>query len=98
MRERTGVLDLPAPTDAPNERTDRWLCWILNNDVTPFDWVIAALMDATNCDMAEAYAETWEAHMFGKAVCHIADREECLRVAGIMHSVGVQTEVVREWE
>lgn len=98
MREKVGVLDLPAPTDAAEQQSDRWLCWILNNDVTPFVDVVVTLMHATRCDYSEAYAETWEAHMFGKAVCHIADREECLGVAAAMNEIGVQTEVVREWE
>ena len=75
----------------------RWMTVIFNDDVTPMDVVIGILIEATGCDVEEATIEMWEAHTFGKAPCHFADKEECERAAAIIRSVGVQTEVCLEW-
>jgi ATP-dependent Clp protease adaptor protein ClpS len=76
----------------------RWMVVIFNNDHTPYDSVVRVLMLATNCDMREAYIETWEAHTFGRAAVHFADRAECLAAAAIINTVGVRTAVCPEWE
>ncbi|HXH60088.1 MAG TPA: ATP-dependent Clp protease adaptor ClpS [Fimbriimonadaceae bacterium] len=69
---------------------------IYNNDYTPFDEVIAALMYATECDIQEASLEAWEAHTFGSAKVHFAPRYDCKQVARIISSIGVRAEVVQE--
>lgn len=99
---RIGVVREQTSTQiAPNEsvvQTGRYMTLIFNNDITPMDEVIAVLMVATGCDFEEAAIETWEAHHFGKAAVHFADKEECSTVATIVGSIGVETEVKREWE
>ncbi len=82
----------------PGTGSGRWMVVIFNNDTTTVDEVIDVLMQATGCDMQEAYTEMWEAHTFGKAPCHFASQNECAEVAAIIGTVGVQTEVVPEWE
>lgn len=82
---------------APNTKTGRWMVTIFNDDVTPYDAVIYALMQATNCDLREAEIETWEAHTFGKAPVHFAAKDECDSAAGIIRAIGVKTEVTPEW-
>jgi len=77
--------------------TGRWMTVIFNNEITPYDAVIAVLIRATGCDLREAATETWEAHNFGKAPVHFADQIECERVAQIISAIGVQTHVSPEW-
>lgn len=71
---------------------------IYNNDVTPFDRVIEALMVATDCELEEAQIETWEAHTYGKAPVHFDSRTTCEGVAAVITSFGIRTEVEPEWK
>lgn len=61
------------------------------------DEVVDILMEATGCDAEEAYIEMWEAHHFGQAAVHFASESACQGIAGIISTVGVVTEVAREW-
>ena len=76
----------------------RWMTVIFNDDTTPMDDVVAILMIATGCDAEEAHIEMWEAHTFGKAPCHFGTQDECEKVARTIAGIGVETEVVPEWE
>ncbi|MFN3683972.1 MAG: ATP-dependent Clp protease adaptor ClpS [Fimbriimonadaceae bacterium] len=78
--------------------TGRWMVEIHNNDTNTFDEVIEALMRATGCGTEEAFFETWEAHTYGKAPVHFADRHECEIVAAMIAMIGVRTTVRPEWE
>lgn len=86
----------PTLVDAPAKQ-GRWMVTIFNNDVTPFDDVIRALIHATGCDAQEAAIEAWEAHHLGKAPVHFASQTECQTAAEIIYAVGVKTEVSPEW-
>lgn len=70
---------------------------IFNNDSNSVDEVIDVLMRATHCSLEEASIETWEAHIYGRAQVHFSLRKECESVAKVIESIGVQTEVSREW-
>jgi len=70
---------------------------IYNNDTNSMDEVIEVLMLATRCEYDEAIIEMWEAHTFGKAAVHFASKSECEDAALIISSVGVKTEVAKEW-
>ena len=83
--------------DRPGVSTGRWMVVIYNNDYTPFDMVILALVRATGCDLREAQTETWEAEHYGKAAVHFAAKTECEKAADIISSIGVKTEVTPEW-
>jgi ATP-dependent Clp protease adapter protein ClpS len=78
-------------------KAGRWMTVIYNNDVNTFDEVIAAIMEATGCDLQEAAIEAWEAHHYGKAPVHFASYGECDVAAAVIASIGVRTEVVEEW-
>jgi ATP-dependent Clp protease adapter protein ClpS len=69
-----------------------------NNAVNTFDEVIMILMQATGCGSSEAYFETWEAHHYGKAPVHFAQKDECELVATMIATIGVRTQVTREWD
>jgi hypothetical protein len=84
--------------DGPGIGTGRWMVVIFNNDHTPIEMVIVALMRATGCSSREAELETWEAEHFGKAAVHFANKPECEQAAAIISSIGVQTEVTPEWK
>ena len=70
---------------------------IFNNDHNSADEVVNVIMEATACDIQEAYIEMWEAHTFGKASVHFAGHDECESVAAIISQIGVTTEVSLEW-
>jgi ATP-dependent Clp protease adapter protein ClpS len=76
----------------------RWMVLMFNNDTTSMDEVVDILMRATGCDVEEAVIEMWEAHTFGKASVHFASKLECEEVASVINSIGVKTQVTREWE
>ncbi len=76
----------------------RWAVAIFNNDINSIDEVIQILMLATGCSLDEAKIETWEAHTFGKTRVHFDSKPKCELVASIISTIGVQTEVAREWE
>ena len=88
---------LEPEVQGPETGSGRWMVVIYNNDHTSMDEVIEVLMQATACDMQEAYIEMWEAHTFGKAPVHFAGKQECVDAAAIINTVGVKTEVAPEW-
>jgi len=66
---------------------------IYNNETNSMEEVVSVLMQATGCDAIEM----WEAHTFGKAPVHFADKQECDEAAKVIASIGIKTEVAREW-
>jgi ATP-dependent Clp protease adapter protein ClpS len=76
----------------------RWMVVIFNNDYTPFDEVVEILMRSTGCGVQEAAIEAWEAHSFGKTPVHFSSKSECEIVAAMISTVGVKTEIAREWD
>ncbi|MER3414365.1 MAG: Clp protease ClpS [Armatimonadota bacterium] len=90
-RERTQ----PRPDDTTT-RGGGWHVVAFNNDYNTFAEVIEILIVATGCTREEAEIETWEIDRFGSCVVHRADRAECERVAEIISSIGVKTEVEKE--
>lgn len=70
---------------------------IYNNDHNTFDEVIEVLIVATGCDYEEAAIEAWEAHHFGRAPVHFSTQPECEDVASTIASIGLRTEVCKEW-
>jgi ATP-dependent Clp protease adapter protein ClpS len=89
--------EAPHIVDSPTG-TGRWMVVIFNNDENTIEEVIEVLMRSTGCSANEAYIETWEAHTYGKAYVHFSDRTECEIVAHMISSIGVKTEVRREWD
>lgn len=81
----------------PSVDVGRWKVVIHNNDTNSFEEVIAALMGATGCSLQEAQIETWEAHQFGRADVHFDSEPKCSEVAKVIARIGVQTDVLPEW-
>ncbi len=75
----------------------RWMVVIYNNESNSMDEVIEILIVATGCNAEEAAIEMWEAHTFGKAPVHFGAKSVCDEAASIIASIGVKTEVAREW-
>ena len=86
----------PQLHDAPAD-SGRFMVVIFDNDFTPMDEVVQVLIESTGCDVEEAYMEMWEAHHFGKAPVHFASESICHAVANIINTIGVSTEVAKEW-
>jgi ATP-dependent Clp protease adapter protein ClpS len=74
-----------------------WMVVIYNNETNSMDEVVEILMIATGCTVEEAHIEMWEAHTFGKAPVHFAGKIECDDAASVIASIGLKTEVAREW-
>lgn len=89
---------LPQVLDGKTGYRGRYMAVIFNNDYTPFDAVMKAIVEATGCTLEEAHIETWEAHQYGQAAIHFAGQEACAAVASIVSRIGVRTEVRPEWD
>lgn len=89
---------LPEIHDAESGYTGRYVTIIFNNDTNTFEEVVESIAYATGCTMEEAYIETWEAHVYGKAAIHFSSQVVCSAVAAIISNIGVKTEVRPEWE
>lgn len=89
-------ISLPQPIDT-QIGTEGYKVVIYNNDTTGYDEVIMILMKATSCTREEAEIETWEAHTYGKADVFFSSQEKCQQAAEIISSIGVHTEVHKEW-
>lgn len=88
----------PEVIDSQGTGTGRWMVVIFNNDYTPQEIVIEVLMRSTGCGTQEAFIEMWEAEVYGKSSVHFAEKTECEIVAAMISSVGVKTQVRKEWE
>jgi ATP-dependent Clp protease adapter protein ClpS len=76
----------------------RWMVVLYNNDYNTFEQVIEILMRSTGCGLEEAAIEAWEAHTFGRASVHFSTKTECEIVGVMISSVGLKTEISREWD
>jgi ATP-dependent Clp protease adaptor protein ClpS len=97
VRNSTTPLLSPLQQELP-AKDGRFKVSIYDNDTTPFDSVVRVLMESTGCDVQEAYIETWEAQTYGKSDVHFAGEPACHAVAAIIGTVGVKTEVSKEWD
>ena len=79
------------------EESGEYVVVIFNNDDNSYDEVIAVMIHATECDIHEATLETWEAHTFGSAKVHFGTSVECRHVARIISTIGVRTDVRKEF-
>lgn len=99
MPVRASQSPLLEPESTQQEASSRrWTVIMFNNDANTFEEVIDVLIRSTDCDAQEAFMETWEADAFGSAHVHFAEKEPCVAVAEMIESIGVATEVKKEWE
>jgi ATP-dependent Clp protease adapter protein ClpS len=89
-----GTIVLPERQESLGVESDEeYVVIVHDNPVNTFDEVIAVLMLATDCPLAEAEMETWEVHHLGKSLVHHAERPECERVASVIRTIGIKVEV-----
>jgi ATP-dependent Clp protease adaptor protein ClpS len=91
------ALLMPEVIESPTG-TGRWMVVIFNNETNSVDEVIEILMKATGCSASEAIIETWEAHHYGQAPVHFDERFNCEIIAAMISSIGVVTQIRREWD
>lgn len=89
---KPGTLDLP-DLGYSTQLDREYMVTVFNNDTNTYEEVITILMLATNCDSEEAYMEAWEIDHLGQSTVHLADRETCESVAGIISKIGIRVEV-----
>ena len=78
------------------QESPNWIVTVYDNEDNSYEEVIFILVFATGCDEDEAYIETWEIDHLGKSVVHQGSEEDCSRVAGLIGSIGLQTQVTQE--
>lgn len=73
-----------------------WVVVVYNDETHSYEQVIEVLIRATGCQYDEAYAETWEVDHKGRAIVHLANKQECERAASIIRSIGLKVEVMED--
>ena len=70
-----------------------WQVILFNDEVHSFDQVILQLQRATGCSLERAFELTMRVHQNGKAAVFFGTQEKCGRVASILESIGLATQV-----
>lgn len=96
--ETAGVLPEISPIEQDRVSSDGYVTLIFNNETNSMDEVMHILILATACTPEEAYIEMWEAHTYGMSKVHFSGEKECRTAAQIISSIGVKTEVRKEWD
>lgn len=71
----TNDLDLLEKQDVKIERPKMYQVVMYNDDFTPFDFVVAVLMQFFNKGMDEATAIMMQVHMQGKGICGVFPKD-----------------------
>lgn len=71
----TNDLDLLEKQDVRIERPKMYQVVMYNDDFTPFDFVVAVLMQFFNKGMDEATAIMMQVHMQGKGICGVFPKD-----------------------
>lgn len=102
---RMGRLILSAPGTTQSPEIDAlgpdsygsgWIVTVYDNESNTIEQVIQILMIATHCDLREAEIETWEVHHLGRSVVHHGGEDDCVNVASIIATIGIQVQVSEE--
>ena len=88
-----GILDRPLEEVQGPGTGGGYIVTVYNNEHNTYDEVMMILMVATECDAEEAYMETWEIDHLGKSVVHRACEKDCLSVADVIASIGIEVQV-----
>ena len=93
---------LPAPREAPTERSERdagtegpFVVILYNCDCHTFEQVEVQLQKATGCTLEKAEAFAMEIHTTGRAVVYAGSQEKCEQVAAILRQIRLQVETDR---
>ena len=72
-----------------------WMTILHNCDCHTFEQVVRQLMKAIACTEEKGWELAWQVHNTGKAVVKVAPEAECVRVGGILASIGLIVTVVQ---
>lgn len=70
-----------------------WRVILYNDDIHTFDEVIAQLIKATGCTVAQAERHAWTVHTEGKDCVYEGEFEDCFRVQGVLREIQLVTEI-----
>lgn len=86
---------LPEILERPAVGSSRggWKVVVYDNDTNTYDEVIAILIEATGCDLDEAYLEAWEIDHLGRSDVHFSRQEVCEAAATVIGRIGIRVEV-----
>lgn len=77
---------------AKEQAEPKWKVTVYNNETNTYDEVITILMIATGCSLDDAYIEAWEIDHYGQCIVHSADEPECIGVADVIATIGINVE------
>jgi len=72
-----------------------WMTILHNCDCHTFEQVVRQLIKAIACTEEKGWEIAWQVHNTGKAVVKVAPEAECVRVGGILASIGLIVTVVQ---
>ena len=75
---------------AEERSPDRWMVVLLNDDYTPFDWVIDVLIRIFERTPGDAMAVTRSVHQQGRGIAGVYPRVKALRLVAKLHERGPQ--------
>ena len=96
FQSRTGGTQTLERSSNLSEIAPSWVVVVFNNDINTLEEVAKILQKATGCSLEHADEETWEIHNLGKSVVHHSSKMECLQVAEIIRTIGIDVQVVSE--
>ena len=77
------------------ELSPPWITILHNCDCHTFEQVVRQLMKAIACSEEKGWELAWQVHNTGKAVVKVGPEAECVRVGGILASIGLIVTVVQ---
>lgn len=77
------------------ELSPPWITILHNCDCHTFEQVVHQLMKAIACSEEKGWELAWQVHNTGKAVVKVGPEAECVRVGGILASIGLIVTVVQ---
>ena len=72
-----------------------WMTVLHNCECHTFEQVVRQLIKAIACTEEKAWEIAWQVHNTGKGVVKVGPEAECVRVGGILASIGLIVTVIQ---
>jgi ATP-dependent Clp protease adapter protein ClpS len=95
LARETEAPDVAERDAVDTELAPPWMTILHNCDCHTFEQVVRQLMKAIACTEEKGWEIAWQVHNTGKAVVKVAPEAECVRVGGILASIGLIVTVVQ---
>ena len=95
LARETEAPDVGERDAVDTELAPPWMTILHNCDCHTFEQVVRQLMKAIACTEEKGWEIAWQVHNTGKAVVKVAPEAECVRVGGILASIGLIVTVVQ---